>query len=246
MSEFPVRRTFIHFNAALPSTRSASAPPSTCVRSDDSAVRITKQRKLKKSVSSPADEDEGVLREYRCRAIVETWMRLADRVCDQRIRNALSQSSFVPRLRGRLPRFLFRDWAFYSFVHKDHTTILTELCRVGFIHENKDANQFEFWSADIHYLDHRNAFLRTLVAEAEKLLEAMEKGFFSVLVNGDIVVCFIYCTKLMLKDVIAQTLALLNLGHKKTVAKHRNRTLHSGKLSDQGIGAGSFFTVDLF
>ena len=165
MSEFPVRRTFIDFNAPLPSTRSASAPPSTCVRSDDSAVRITKQRKLKKSVSSPADEDEGVLQEYRSTAIVETWMRLADMLCDQRIRDALSQSSFVPRLRGSLPRYLFRDWAFYNFVHKDHTTILTELCRIGFIHENKDANQFEFWSADCLYLDHRNAFLRTLVAE---------------------------------------------------------------------------------
>ena len=109
MSEFPVRRTFIDFNAPLPSTRSASAPPSTCVRSDDSAVRITKQRKLKKSISSPADEEEAVLLEFRCKAIAETWKRLADRVCDQRIRNALSQSSFVPRLRGCLPRFLFRD-----------------------------------------------------------------------------------------------------------------------------------------
>ena len=176
MSESPVRRTFIHFNAALPSTRSASAPPGTCLRSDDSAVRITKQRKLKKSVSSPADEDEGVLREYRCRAIVETWMRLADRVCDQRIRGALSQSSFVPRLRGYLPRYLFRDWAFYNFVHKDHTTILTELCRIGFIHENKDANQFEFWSADCLYLDHRNAFLHTLVSEAEKSPKSKENG----------------------------------------------------------------------
>ena len=84
------------------------------------------------------------------------------------------------------------------------------------------------------------------MAEAEKLLEAMEKGFFSVLVNGDIVVCISYCTRLMLKDVIAQTRAILNLGRKKAVAKHRNRTLHNGKLSDQGIGAGSFFTLDLF
>ena len=75
----------------------------------------------------------------------------------------------------------------------------------------------------------------------------MEKGFFSVLVNGDIVVCISYCTRLMLKDVIAQTRAVLHMeGHKKAVAKHRNRTLHNGKLSDQGIGAGSFFTLDLF
>ena len=246
MSEFPVIRTFIHFNAPLPSSRSASAPPGTCLRSGDSGVRVPKRRKLKKSVSSPADEDEGVLQEYRSTAIVETWMRLADMLCDQRIRNALSQSSLVLRLRGYLPRYLFRDWAFYNFVHKDHTTILTELCRIGFIHENKDANQFEFWSADCLYLDHRNAFLRTLVAEAENLLEAKKKGFFSVLVNGDIVVCILCCTELMLKDVIAQTRAVLNLGRKKAVAKHRNRTLHSGKLSDQGIGAGSFFTLDFF
>ena len=129
---------------------------------------------------------------------------------------------------------------------KNHTKILTELCRIGFIHENKDANRFEFWSPDIHYLEHRNVFLRTLVAEAKMLLEAKEKGIFSVLLNGDIVVCILYCTDLMLKDVIAQTQAILNLGRKKAVAKHRNRTLHNGKLSDQGIGAGSFFTLNLF
>ncbi len=53
------------------------------------------------------------------------------------------------------------------------------------------------------------------MAEAEKLLEAKEKGFFSVLVNGGVVVCIIYSTKLMLKDVISQTRAVLYLGHKK-------------------------------
>ena len=84
------------------------------------------------------------------------------------------------------------------------------------------------------------------MAEAEKLLEAKKKGFFSVLLSGDIVVCILYCTKLLLKDVIAQTRAVLNLGRKKAVAKHRNRTLHSGKLSDQGVAAGSFFTLDFF
>ena len=243
MSEFPVRRTFIHFKAPLPSTRSASAPPD---RYGQSSLRVTNQRKVKKSVPCSAEGDEAVLLEYRSKAIGDAWMNLAERLCDQRIRNALSQSNFVPRLRGSLPRHLFRDWAFYNFVHKNHTKILTELCRIGFIHENKDANRFEFWSPDIHYLEHRNVLLRTLVAKAEKLLEAKEKGFFSVLLNGDIVVCILYCTELMLKDVIAQTQAILNLGRKKAVAKHRNRTLHNGKLSDQGIRAGSFFTLDFF
>ena len=244
MTEFPVRRTFIHFNAPLPSTRSASAPPA---RYGQSSLRVTNQRKVRKSVPSSAEEDEAVLLEYRAKAIGDAWMNLAERLCDQRIRNALSQSSFVPRLRGSLPRHLFRDWVFYTFVLKNRTAILKELYRIGFIYENKNANSCEFWSADIHYLEHQNAFLRTLVAEAEKLLEAMEKGFFSVLVNGDIVVCISYCTRLMLKDVIAQTRAVLHMeGHKKAVAKHRNRTLHNGKLSDQGIGAGSFFTLDLF
>ena len=98
----------------------------------------------------------------------------------------------------------------------------------------------------LHDREHRNAFLRTLVAEAEKLLEAKEKKFFSFLLNGDIVVCILYCTKLLLKDVIAQTRAVLNLGRKRAVAKHRNGTLHNGKLSDQGIGAGSVLTLDFF
>ena len=45
MSEFPVRGTFIHFNTPLPATRSASAPPGTCVRLDDSALRVPKRQK---------------------------------------------------------------------------------------------------------------------------------------------------------------------------------------------------------
>ena len=48
MSEFPVRGTFIHFNSPLPATRSASAPPGTCVRSDDSGVRVTMVNNLTK------------------------------------------------------------------------------------------------------------------------------------------------------------------------------------------------------
>ena len=100
----------------------------------------------------------------------------------------VSSAATVPRL------------AFYTFVNQEHAAILADLGRIEFIHENTDANLFEFWSPDVHYLEPQNAFLRNLVAEADKLLEAKEKGYFSVLVNSDIVVCILYTTQLLVEE----------------------------------------------
>ena len=85
-----------------------------------------------------------------------------------------------------------------------------------------------------------------MVAEADKLLEAKEKGYFSVLVNSDIIVCILYSTQVNVKNVISQIRTVLGLESQKgkAVAKHRNRTLHPGKLSEQGIVPGSHMTLD--
>ena len=96
MTEFPVRKTFIDFHAPLPRTRSASAPPCSSVISDQISLRGTNQRKVKQSVASPAEEDQAVIEKYRSKSIGETWMHLVDSLSDQRIRNALSQSNFLP------------------------------------------------------------------------------------------------------------------------------------------------------
>ena len=85
-----------------------------------------------------------------------------------------------------------------------------------------------------------------MVAEADKLLEAKEKGYFSVLVNSDIVVCILYSTQVNVKNVISQIRTVLGFDSYKgkAVVKHRNRTLHPGKLSEQGIVPGSHMTLD--
>ena len=248
MSTLPVRMTFIDFRAPLPNPRSASAPPSLLWEfacSGPSAPQSRKRRNAKRPAVQrcTASEDLAIL-EYRSKAIEETWTHLAERLCDKSTRAARAESTFAPRLRGSLPRQVFRDWAFYTFVNQEHAAILADLCRIGFIHENTDANLFEFWSPDVHYLEPQNAFLRNLVAEADKLLEAKEKGYFSVLVNSDIVVCILYTTQLLVKNVISQIRTVLKIDGGRTVAKHRNRTLHPGKLSEQGIGPGSHFTLD--
>ena len=154
MSTLPVRMTFIDFRAPLPNPRSASAPPSLIWEdacSGPSAPQSRKRRKPKRPAVQrcTAREDLAIL-EYRSRAIEETWTHLAERLCDKSTRDARAESTFAPRLRGSLPRQLFRDWAFYTFVNQEHAAILSDLCRIGFIHENTDANLFEFRSPDVH------------------------------------------------------------------------------------------------
>ena len=237
MSTLPVRKTFIDFHVPIPQPRSASAPP----RCSGHSAPESRKRRRSRRHPSKCPEDMAI-QEYRSKTLLEIWVDLMERLCAKRVRDAKKQSTFVPRLRCSLSRQIFRDFAFYTFVSKGHTCILGDLCRTGFIHENKDQNCFEFWSSDVHFFE--NQFLRNLVSEADKLREAKDEGYFSVLVNTDFVVCILYTAQLLVKDVISQTRSVLNFDGGKVVAKHRNRMLHPGRVSEQGVGPGSHFTLD--
>ena len=240
----PVRWTFVDFHQALPSKRSSSAPPGLVSAAVAGNLRLKRRRSRVKKLQPK--NDDIALQEFRTRATRESWAHIARNLCNKCARDAKAESRLALRMRGSLPRYLYGDWAYYTFVAKGHADILSQLCKSGFIHENKESNRFEFWSSDASYLDPKNALLRNLVLEADKLLDAKDRGCISFLVNGHIVVCVLWDPKLLLGNVISQVRTVLKMDQQTTVAKHRNRTLHSGKLCYQkgGIGPGSFFTLD--
>ena len=245
MSDLPVRWTFVDFHPALPSKRSSSAPPGFMSTAVAGNLHPRKRRSRVKKLHQPKNDDIA-LQEFHTRATMERWAHLARSLCSNFARDAKAESNLALRMRGSLPRYLFGDWAYYTFVAKGHADILSQLHKSGFIHENKESNRFEFWSNDACYLDPKNALLRNLVPEADKLLDARDRGCISFLVNGNIVVCVLWDPKLLLGSVISRVRSVLKMDQQTTVAKHRNRTLHPGKLCYQqgDLGPGPFFILD--
>ena len=245
MSDLPVRWTFVDFHPALPSKRSSSAPPGFMSTAVAGNLHPRKRRSRVKKLHQPKNDDIA-LQEFHTRATMERWAHLARNLCSKFARDAKAESNLALRMRGSLPRYLFGDWAYYTFVAKGHADILSQLHKSGFIHENKESNRFEFWSNDACYLDPKNALLRNLVLEADKLLDARDRGCISFLVNGNIVVCVLWDPKLLLGSVISRVRSVLKMDQQTTVAKHRNRTLHPGKLCYQksDLGPGPFFSID--
>ena len=143
MSDLPVRWTFVDFHQALPSKRSSSAPPGFMSAAVAGNLRPRKRRSRAKKLHQPKNDDIA-LQEFHTRATMERWAHLARSLCSKFARDAKAESNLALRMRGSLPRYLFGDWAYYTFVAKGHADILSQLCKSGFIHENKESNRFEF------------------------------------------------------------------------------------------------------
>ena len=162
MLSLPVRNTFIDFCTTEPQPgRCSSAPPNlgTCTR--------RKFRRRKKHVTK--DPDLGVLNEFAAKAISEQWARMARRLCEQ-IRKKATHEIDQPRLRVTLPRFLFHDWAFYSFIDRNASEFIRGLFQARILQE-KSNDCIQLCCSRRQLEKNRKPSLRTLIKNAEKILD---------------------------------------------------------------------------
>ena len=174
--------------------------------------------------------------------ICETWGILAKKFKDKVAQNAKAQSKHVPKLRTALPDYLFRDWAYYTFPHKESTVVAELFCN-GFLRKNLQCG-VEFWCSDSLFEDSEVKYLRDLCANANKILECRDKGYFSALVNGSFSVFLLYNCTLKLEDIVTQVRRLLKVNGKAVVAFRDRQLKLCGVLSSFGIAAGNRITID--
>ena len=250
MLDLPIRNTFIHFFSALPRTRSCSAPPAYSAHASSSRLfpsaaptkRRLAKRQCRRSNNHIVEEDCAAFREFRSTTIRETWALLAEKVSNKDTQDAKAESGHAPRLRATLPEDLFKDWAYYSFLCKD-PAILVELFRTRFVRQNNN-KQVEFWCPDKQYFDVHKDSLRNLCANAEKMLESRDKGFFSVVVNSEVVVFLLFGAQVEVDEIARKIRAILGLKG-EAVVRHRNRLLpRGGTLGEHGLGAGNQISID--
>ena len=120
MSDLPVRWTFVDFHQALPSKRSSSAPPGLVSAAVAGNLRLRRRRSRVKKLQPK--NDDIALQEFRTRATRESWAHIARNLCNKCARDAKAESRLALRMRGSLPRYLFGDWAYYTFVAKGTQT----------------------------------------------------------------------------------------------------------------------------
>ena len=126
----PVRWTFVDFHQALPSKRSSSAPPGFMSTAVAGNLRPRKRRSRVKKLHQP-NNDEIALQEFHTRATMERWAHLARSLCSKFARDAKAESNLALRMRGSLPRYLFGDWAYYTFVARGTQTSCRSCTRVA-------------------------------------------------------------------------------------------------------------------
>ena len=87
-------------------------------------------------------------------------------------------------------------------------------------------------------------YLWDLCANADKILECRDKGYFSALVNGSFSVFLLYNCTLKLGDIVTQVRRLLKVNGKAVVAFRDRQLKLCGVLSSFGIAAGNRITID--
>jgi len=237
MLSLPVRNTFIDFCTAEPQPgRCSSAPPNlgtqVCTR--------RKFRRRKKHLTK--DPDEGVLNEFAAKAISEQWARMARRLCEQ-IRQKATHEIDQPRLRVTLPRFLFHDWAFYSFIDRNASEFIRGLFQARILQEKSD-DCIQLCCSRRQLQKNRKPSLRTLIKNAEKILDVQERGRFSVVVNFDVIVHLVHAPELNMSTIVSQIKGLLHVTG-NAIVMHRNAILTEGSLRDNGIEPGNQLAIFL-
>ena len=241
MSDFPVKHTFIHFSFHVPPARSCSAPPR--YASVPTMQKRKQKKKRKKRLSKQqADKNDAAFTMYHAAAVCETWVVLADKLAEKDVQSAKGQSVHVPRLRVILPDDLFKDWVWYTFPRRD-ALVIAELFRSGFL-RNRPELGVHFWCSDSLYNDEKTNYFRNLCASAAKILESRDKGYYSLLVNSNMVVFLLYDQKAKISDIASKVRQILGIAGEPTVT-HRNRPLTlSGSISSNCIRAGNKFSID--
>ena len=238
MSDLPVKHTFIHFCFHLPPSRSCSAPP----RYASTPAKWKRKPRKRRHSKRQTDADDAAFSMYRAAAVCETWVVLARKLTEKDVQSAKGQSVHVPRLRAILPDHLFKDWVWYTFPRRD-SVVIAELFRSGFL-RNRPKLGVHFWCSDSLYNDTKTEYFRNLCANAEKILESRDKGYFSILVNSDMVVFLLYDQDALIKDIASKVRQILGIAGEPTVT-HRNRPLNlSGTISSNWIRAGNKFSLD--
>ena len=121
--------------------------------------------------------------------------------------------------------------------------VIAELFRSGFL-RNINKRGVHFWCSDCLYNDKKTDYFRNLCANAEKILESRDKGYYSLLVNSNMVVFLLYDQKAKISDIASKVRQILGIAGEPTVT-HRNRPLTlSGSISSNLIRAGNKFSMD--
>ena len=144
----------------------------------------------------------------------------------------------------KLADYLFKDWQFYTFPRRD-STVVVELFRKRLLRRN-DRREVEFWCSDAMYFDPQKASLRNMYTNDRRILEGMQKGYFTVHVNSDIVVFLLYNKDALIKDVVGSIREVLHFSStRKAVVTHRHRRLTvSASMSSNLLRAGNKISID--